>query len=249
MSHQQREALDSMLRSAPSTVAATIQEQRAAYEEFLSMFPVPDGIRHEPTEIGGRPALLVSPQTKQTEQTEQRAGTILYLHGGAWVMGSPQGYLSLTANLVRVAGIPAISPDYRLAPEHPFPAAVEDTLAAYRDLLEQGHESSSIIFAGDSAGGGLSITAALSAQAAGLPMPAGIVAFSPGLDITWSGASITERRHLDPVFTPESLIAMTSSYIGAADPAQPLLSPALGADLTGLPPHPSAGRWQRTHAG
>jgi acetyl esterase/lipase len=80
-------------------------------------------------------------------------------------------------------------------------------------------------------------------------MPAGIVAFSPGLDITWSGASITQRRHLDPVFTPESLIAMTSSYIGAADPAQPLLSPALGADLTGLPPHPSAGRWQRTHAG
>jgi epsilon-lactone hydrolase len=130
----------------------------------------------------------------------------------------------------------AISLDYRLAPEHPFPADVEDVVAAYRELLEQGHAPESIAFAGDSAGGGLTITGALAARDAGLPVPAAIVAFSPGVDATRAGQSMVTKADADPLLDRASLDRMSSLYVAGQDRRNPLLSPAVTADLTGLPP-------------
>ena len=144
--------------------------------------------------------------------------------------------MSLTANLVIRTGVRAISLDYRLAREHPFPAAIEDGLSAYRALLDQGADPKSIAFAGDSAGGGLCITTGLKARDAGLPMPAAIVAFSPGLDITRSGASMDAKAGVDPFFTRDSLEPTGAMYLAGHDPKHELLSPATLADLTGFPP-------------
>jgi monoterpene epsilon-lactone hydrolase len=126
--------------------------------------------------------------------------------------------------------------DYRLAPEHPFPAAIDDTLSAYRALLESGVDPSTIVFAGDSAGGGLAVTTSLAARDAGLPLPAAILGFSSMFDVTWAGESMDTKAGIDPIFTRESLAQTTDLYLAGADPHQPLLSPAVHADLTGLPP-------------
>lgn len=165
-----------------------------------------------------------------------RAGTILYFHGGAYVFGSPRTAMSLTGNLVARTGFRALSLDYRLAPEHPFPAAVDDALSAYRALLDSGEDPSAIVFAGDSAGGGLTVTTCLAARDAGLPMPAAIVAFSPGLDLTRTGESMDTKAGVDPLFTRESLEHTADMYLAGQDPRHPLLSPATLGDLTGLPP-------------
>nr|WP_282206419.1 alpha/beta hydrolase [Kitasatospora fiedleri] len=128
-----------------------------------------------------------------------------------------------------LAGLPA-------RPEHPFPAAVEDTLAAYRALLERGADPARTVLAGDSAGGGLAVTTALAARDAGLPLPAGILALSPGADATRTGASMETKDGIDPIFTRSSFDRTGAMYLAGADPRHPLLSPAVHADLTGLPP-------------
>jgi acetyl esterase/lipase len=161
---------------------------------------------------------------------------LLYLHGGSHVVGSPRTALGLTAGLVVRTGIPGISLDYRLAPEHPFPADVQDVVAAYRELLEQGCAPGSIAFAGDSAGGGLTITGALAARDAGLPMPAAIIAFSPGVDATRAGMSMTAKAEADPLIDRAAIDRMSGFYVAGQDRRDPLLSPAVTADLTGLPP-------------
>jgi epsilon-lactone hydrolase len=152
------------------------------------------------------------------------------------VVGSPRTALGLTAGLVTRTGIPGISLDYRLAPEHPFPADVQDVVAAYRELLEQGLTPGSIAFAGDSAGGGLTITGALAARDAGLPLPAAIVAFSPGLDATRAGESMVTKAEADPLINRAAIDYMSSLYVAGQDRRDPLLSPVVTADLTGLPP-------------
>jgi acetyl esterase/lipase len=197
---------------------------------------VPGGIRSTATSLGGRPALHVEPEGGRRGGRQRGGGTILYFHGGGHVFGSPETALSLTGHLVAGTGFPAYSPDYRLAPEHPFPAAIEDTLAAYRELLERGLDPAAIVFAGDSAGGGLTVTTCLAARDAGLPLPAAIVAFSPGLDASRSGESMDTKAGIDPIFTRERVQHTGAMYLGAADPLQPLLSPAVLADPTGFPP-------------
>jgi monoterpene epsilon-lactone hydrolase len=132
--------------------------------------------------------------------------------------------------------MPGISLDYRLAPEHPFPADVQDVVAAYRELLEQGHAPESIALAGDSAGGGLTIAGALAARDAGLPRPAAIVAFSPGLDATRAGQSMVTKAEADPLLDRASLDRLSDFYVAGQDRRNPLLSPVVAADLTGLPP-------------
>jgi acetyl esterase/lipase len=191
---------------------------------------VPEGIGTTEATLGARRALLVEPVAGR------RAGTILYFHGGGFVYGSPETALSLTGNLVARTGLRAFSLDYRLAPEHPFPAAIDDTLDAYRALLEGGEAPSTIAIAGDSAGGGLAITACLAARDAGLPMPAAIVAFSPGLDMTRTGQSMDTNAAVDPLFTRQGLEYTGAMYLAGQDPRQPMLSPAVLADLTGFPP-------------
>jgi monoterpene epsilon-lactone hydrolase len=230
MTTVQRERLDAQLRGAGVGSEQTVGDTRENFAKLMSALPVPEGIRLRETSLGGRPALRVSPGTGAG------SGTLLYLHGGSHVVGSPRTALGLTAGLVVRTGIPGISLDYRLAPEHPFPADVQDVVAAYRDLLDQGRAPESIAFAGDSAGGGLTIAGALAAREAGLPMPAAIVAFSPGVDATRAGASMVTKADADPLLDRASLDRMSSFYVAGQDRRNPLLSPAVAADLTGLPP-------------
>jgi epsilon-lactone hydrolase len=232
MSREQRDRINAKLGRPDAAAFAnlSIEQVRAGFAGFMATMQVPAGTRSSATTLGSRPALLV--------ETEGRAsaGTILYFHGGAYSMGSPQTAMALTASLVARTGMQSFSLDYRLAPEHPFPAAIEDCLAAYRDLLDQGAAPRSIAFAGDSAGGGLCITTCLSARSEGLPLPAAIVTFSGGFDATRSGESMDTKDGIDPFFTRNSLNASGSMYLGGADPHQELLSPALLADLAGFPP-------------
>ena len=229
MSKVQRERLDAQLRGTGVGSEQSVAEIRENFAKLMNTLPVPEGIRVHQTSLGGRPALRVIPDAAAG------SGTLLYLHGGSHVAGSPRTALGLTAGLVVRTGIPALSLDYRLAPEHPFPADVQDVVAAYRELLEQGHPPESIAFAGDSAGGGLTITGALAARDAGLPMPAAIVAFSPGVDATRAGETMVTRAEADPLLDRASLDRLSSLYVVDQDRRNPLLSPAVTADLTGLP--------------
>jgi acetyl esterase/lipase len=192
--------------------------------------PVPDAIVTSETTLGDRRALLVEPIERQ------RPGAILYFHGGAWALGAPETSLSLTANLVSRSGIHAFSLDYRLAPENPFPAAVDDGVNAYRALLDSGENPEQIALVGDSAGGSLAVTTLLQAREYGLPTPAAIIAFSPGLDLTLSGGSMDSKHGIDPIFTREILRPVVHMYCAGQDVHHPLLSPALLADLAGFPP-------------
>jgi monoterpene epsilon-lactone hydrolase len=230
MSREQRAQLDARLRRPQSASPRSIEELRAWFVDLMAPMLVPDGIRTTEMELGPRRTLLVEPEG------EPRGGTILYFHGGSYVVGSPETALSLTGNLVARTGFLAYSVDYRLAPEHPFPAAIEDTLAAYRALLEGGEDPASIAFAGDSAGGGLTVTTCLAARAAGLPLPAAIVAFSPGLDGTRTGESMQTKAASDPLLNRVALENTGAMYLAGQDPHQELISPALLADLTGFPP-------------
>jgi monoterpene epsilon-lactone hydrolase len=230
VSREQRARIDAMLRQPAPSGPPSVEEFRAGFRALMATMIVPDGLRTSPATLGPRPALLVEPVAPG------RGGTILYFHGGSFVVGSPETALSLTGNLVARTGMRAISLDYRLAPEHPFPAAIEDTVAAYRALLETGEDPASVAFAGDSAGGGLTVTTCLAAREAGLPMPAAIVAFSPGLDATRTGASMETRAGADPILTRAGLAYTGAMYLAGQDPDQPMLSPAVRADLTGFPP-------------
>ncbi|MEY9963456.1 monoterpene epsilon-lactone hydrolase [Streptacidiphilus sp. MAP12-16] len=230
MSKEQRAQVDAMLRQPRPEGPQSVEAIRAGFKAMMAQMIVPDGLRTTETTLGDRPALYVEPGN------ETRTGTILYFHGGAYVFGSPETALSLTGNLAARTGFRAYSLDYRLAPEHPFPAAIQDALSAYRALLDSGEDPSTIAFAGDSAGGGLSVTTCLAARDAGLPMPAAIVAFSPGLDATRTGESMDTKAGIDPFFTRESLGHTGAMYLAGADPLLPMLSPAVLADLTGFPP-------------
>ncbi|WP_329234848.1 alpha/beta hydrolase [Actinoallomurus sp. NBC_01490] len=230
MSKEQRARVDAMMRQPRAEGPRSAEALRAGFAALMAQMIVPGGIHTTRTTLGDRPALHVEPDNGR------RAGTILYFHGGGWVFGSPETALSLTGHLVAKTGFEAHSLDYRLAPEHPFPAAIDDTLRAYRALLDSGKDPSAIAFAGDSAGGGLTVTTCLAARDAGLPPPAAIVAFSPGLDATRTGESMDTKEGIDPIFTRKALEHTGAMYVAGADPHQPLLSPAVLADLTGFPP-------------
>lgn len=168
-----------------------------------------------------------------TQQPAQRV--LLYFHGGAYLVGAPSVYRGLAARLALWAQARVVAVDYRLAPEHPFPAATNDALDAYRGLLERGVAARDIVLAGDSAGGGLTLACALQIRDAGLPMPAGLVLLSPWTDLTLGGASITDNARSEILLDPAMLREAVADYLGAQDPRQPLASP-LFADLRGLPP-------------
>ncbi|NWF69848.1 MAG: alpha/beta hydrolase, partial [Chloroflexi bacterium] len=153
---------------------------------------------------------------------------------GGYATGSIDSYLMVGATLAQTTGIKVLIPEYRLAPEHPFPAALEDALAAYRWLLRSGTTSQRIIFAGDSAGGGLAVAALSALRDAGAPLPRAAVLISPFVDLEGTGESLRTRAAADPYVKPEDK-ALLRYYIGSHDPRHPLLSP-LYADLRGLPP-------------
>lgn len=160
---------------------------------------------------------------------------VLYLHGGGYVLGSLDTHAELMGRIAASCRAPVLGVDYRLAPESPYPAAVEDAVASYERLVEQGIKPESIVVAGDSAGGGLALALMLALKKAGKPLPAGAMLLSPWSDLTATGESIKTRAEVDPMISPALLQPMADTYIGKGDAADPLISPLFG-DLAGLPP-------------
>jgi acetyl esterase/lipase len=159
--------------------------------------------------------------------------TILYLHGGAYVACSPDTHRELVARIAVAAGARCVVPDYRLAPRHPFPAAIDDAVATYHALLEEGADPSTVFIAGDSAGGGLSLATMLSLRDAGAPLPRGAVLLSPWVDLTGAGESMLKNREYD--YLSGDTVATARLYAKDVDLSHPLVSPVY-ADLAGLPP-------------
>lgn len=165
---------------------------------------------------------------------DRKRPMVLYLHGGGYYFCSPRTHRTITFELTARARAALFALDYRLAPEHPFPAALHDALAAYRALLAW-HAPSSIVIAGDSAGGGLALATLVALRDAGEPLPAGAVLFSPWTDLAASGASIVSNHGQDPMFAGSVIGRAAKLYLGDASPDHPLVSPVY-ADLHGLPP-------------
>jgi acetyl esterase/lipase len=229
MSKEQLDQLDGILRQGRLDTAADVASVRAAFDALVSQVPMPTDLLQKPVEIGGVGGIEVTVAGTETEDV------ILYFHGGVYVIGSAAATVPLVGDLVRRTGSRAVTLDYRLAPEHPYPAAVDDARAAYEGLLGQGVDPGRIVLAGESAGGGLAVAVLLAAREAGLPMPAGAYLMSPYADLTLSGESLDGRESLDPVLTPVGLRVRAPEYIGGADASDPLISPIFG-DLNGLPP-------------
>ncbi|CAM5774680.1 alpha/beta hydrolase [Mesorhizobium amorphae] len=207
----------------------SLPDLRADRERIASrMFRLPQGVAARPCTIGGCPAEWLVPQGFS-------AGTaVLHLHGGAYQTGSLATHRALAARLALESGSAVLLFEYRLAPEHPCPAALDDALRVCRDLLADG-EFSRIAFAGDSAGGGLALALAIALRDAGEPLPAGLALLSPWTDLALTGATHRSKARLDPYFpTPDILDVAAQRYAGA-DRCNPLVSP-LYADLSGLPP-------------
>jgi acetyl esterase/lipase len=161
--------------------------------------------------------------------------TILYLHGGGYYAGSLATHQALAANISMEAGTPLLLVEYRLAPEHPFPAALEDATRSYRWLLRQGLPPEGIALAGDSAGGGLAVAVMLELKASGGPLPAAGVCLSPWFDLAMTGESIRTKASVDPTLRPSDMPFVAWCYLRSADPKTPTASPLYG-DLSGLPP-------------
>jgi len=228
MTQEQRAAVDALLRQ-PIERPATVAEEREQFANTITR-PLPDDVRVVEQTVGGRPALSLEPA-----YGAEVDGVLLFLHGGGYVIGGPGTHAALAAGLARRAGVRAVLPDYRLAPEDPFPAAVEDALAAYRQVLAEAGGAERVVLAGDSAGGGLALATVLAARDEGLPAPAAVAVLSPWVDLTASGESMRTRRGIDPVFEPSDIEGYVAKYLGDGDRRAPLASP-LFADLHGLPP-------------
>jgi epsilon-lactone hydrolase len=213
----------------PQIEEPAIEDFRTALENFAVQFPIPDDVTTEPVDAGGVPALWVRTPAASQERT------VFYLHGGGYVIGSAHAYREMTSHIGRAAAASVLVVDYRLAPEHPFPAAVDDAVAAYRWLLATGASPASIVIAGDSAGGGLTMATLLALRDAGTPLPAAGVCMSPWVDLECTGESMTTKADVDPVVQREGAMGMAEMYLAGQDVRSPLASPLHG-DLTGLPP-------------
>jgi len=234
MPSQAMQDLISALRDGQKASAGqappTLEQRRATFAPAGSPHPVPDDVLVSEVTAGGVPAhWLAAPGT-------DAGRVLLFLHGGGFALGSLRSDGELAARLGRAAGMRVLLIEYRLAPEHPFPAAIDDVLAAWRWLrAEQDLDAGSLAVAGDSAGGGLATALLVALRDAGEPLPAAAVLMSPTVDLTSSGASMTERVDQDPFSTPAMLRGFAADYLAGADPETPLASP-LFASLAGLPP-------------
>jgi epsilon-lactone hydrolase len=229
MSKEQQLQLDTILRSGQIDADADVPTLRAAFAGFTSQVPVPPDVEQVPATLGGVDAIEVSTPGAAADRV------ILYFHSGVYVIGSAAATVPLVAELVRRTGVRARTVDYRLAPEHPYPAAVDDALAAYEGLLAEGFDPGRIALAGESAGAGLAVALLLRLRDRGATLPACAVLFSPYVDLTLSGDTMSSKEAVDPLLAPESLRLRVLDYVADADPADPCISPVFG-DLTGLPP-------------
>jgi monoterpene epsilon-lactone hydrolase len=229
MSQEQQSQLDAILRQGRLDTAGDVQALRAAFNELMARVPVAPDIQQRPVELGGVAGIEVTVDGNEGENV------ILYFHGGVYVIGTAAASVPLVGDLVRRTGARAITLEYRLGSEHPYPAAVDDARAAYEGLLAQGVAPGRIALAGESAGGGLAVVTLLALREAGLPLPSCAYVMSPYVDLTLSGETLAEKRDVDPVLTPEGLRARVPDYVGGANASDPFISPMFG-DLTGLPP-------------
>jgi acetyl esterase/lipase len=229
MSKEQQSQLDAILRQGGLDTSADVPTLRAAFSELMARVPVAPDVQQNPVEIGGVAGVEVTIQGTEADNV------ILYFHGGVYVIGYAAATVPLVGDLVRRTGTKAITLEYRLAPEHPFPAAVEDARAAYVGLLAQGIAPGQIALAGESAGAGLAVALLLALREAGVPLPSCAYLMSPYVDLTLSGETLEAKRDVDPLLTPEGLRARVPEYVGGADASDPLISPIFG-DLSGLPP-------------
>jgi monoterpene epsilon-lactone hydrolase len=208
----------------------SIPQLRQEAEKSSKLFgKLPKGIEVSPITIDGLSAEWIIPSRATKDKV------ILYFHGGGYVMGSCQAHRSIVAKFVKGSEVGALLFDYRLAPEHPFPAALEDSVTAYRWLLIKGVSPSHIVFVGDSAGGGLCLATLIALRDKGIPLPAAAVALSPWTDLKCTGESYRTKVKVDPLTWPESWTVFSKYYAGDNDPCNPWISPYYG-DLHGLPP-------------
>ena len=216
-----------------------MDEHRKRFDEF-AIVPYPPDVTAREVTLGGVGAIelaIAGSAATNTAATNTAAEgvTVLYFHGGGYVVGSARTGARLAAELARRGGGRALSVDYRLAPEHPHPAAVQDAIAAYAGLLDSGADPARVVLAGDSAWGGLAVAALLAARDRGLPQPAACVVFSPWADITRSGASYRGKDSADALFSYDAISWYAGKYVPAGDQSAPLASP-VSASLAGLPP-------------
>ncbi len=203
--------------------------RRRSFEQMVDGFAIDVPARYSRVNAGGVTAEWI------TADGASDSRVVLYFHGGGYIIGSPRTHRPMLAHLSRDSGARVLSLDYRLAPEHPFPAPVEDAVASYRWLLEEGFDPSRIALGGDSAGGGLTVAALVQIRYLGLPVPAAGVCVSPWVDMEGLGESMETRAKADPMIVREGLLLSAKTYLGGADPRAPLAAP-LYADLRGLPP-------------
>ena len=222
------------LLSRKNAAPVSLAEQRADYELLLENYvghavPLPEGTRVETVVVGGIPAQWISSPEADTERV------LLYLHGGGYILGSLKSHRDLVARLGSAAGVRSLLIDYRLAPEHVFPAALDDALTAYRWLLANGTKSEHIVLGGDSAGGGLTLALLQTLRDKEVPMPAGAVLLSPWTDLVGTVESRTTQEAADPIFSGKAINFLASFYPGTEDARNPLISP-INANLHGFPP-------------
>jgi acetyl esterase/lipase len=214
---------------ATAGAEATIEHFRSCYDKMFDAFALPDDAVIREVSAGGVRSLLVSVHGVPVERT------ILYLHGGGFMCGNPEGVRDLCIRLARAAQAEVLAIDYRLAPEHPHPAPVEDAVATYRYLLAEGRDPGAISIVGDSAGGGLAVATAVALREAGAPGPATLVCFSPWVDMEVAGRTVSTRAEVDPAVSREALLMSAQAYLQGQDGCTPLAN-LLHADLRRLPP-------------
>jgi monoterpene epsilon-lactone hydrolase len=229
MSEQQRADLDATLRQAPFDLNGDLATLRSGFEEAMRHIPIAADVQKADVDLGGVGAIDVSIDGADS------SSVILYFHGGVYVIGSAAATVPLVSDLARRSHAKVVSVDYRLAPENPYPAALEDARTAYEGLLSQGVEPSSIAISGESAGGGLAVALLLAIRDAGMPMPSSAFVMSPYADLTLSGRTMVDKQDVDPLFTEETLRRRVGDYVAGAIPSDPFISPVFG-DLRGLPP-------------
>lgn len=229
MASAELQAVIDQLRTNPIESTAPLEILRTAFPEA----PAPEGVTAAPVDAGGIPAEWVVAEHAMSDRR------LLYLHGGGYVICSPATHRDLAGRISEASGVSVLVIDYRLAPEHPYPAAVDDATAALRWMNENGPEgpapASATFVAGDSAGGGLTLATLVATRDAGGRIPKGAVLISAWTDLACTGGSMTTRADVDPMVTDGILQRMVTEYLQGGDPTQPLASP-LYADLSGLPP-------------
>jgi len=208
---------------------AGLGERRQRLDALGEQYPLPTDVRVETADADGVAAEWTAAPGAESERV------ILYLHGGGYTAGSLKSHRHMVAQAGREAKARTMALEYRLAPEHPFPAAVEDAVAGYRFLLSRGFSPNRIAVAGDSAGGGLTVALLVSLRDAGLPLPACAWCISPWVDLEGTGASMTAKATVDPMVQQGYLIELAEAYLDGVNPRTPLAAP-LYADLKGLPP-------------